>query len=67
MAAIFAGKQIGYPDPTLSHEPGIVEPWDGGTLTFAGIQAGQAAPTVSAVLRRGVGGDLSCVRPSDAW
>jgi hypothetical protein len=59
MTVQFAGKQTGYANPTVSHEP-VLEPWDGGALTFAGKQPTTVAdPTVSGKLRplKGYGAD----------
>ena len=45
MAVTFAGKQPGYADPKMRHEPAL--PACSFTVIFKGVSAGYAAPTVS--------------------
>lgn len=50
--AQFAGKQPGYPDPTMEHDSGIATPACTETIVFAGKQAGAADPTMIGCLKK---------------
>ncbi len=49
MAEEFKGKQVGYPDPTVTRGEGIVA---GSGYEFFGVQPGQADPTVEGTLKK---------------
>ncbi len=48
---MFAGKQPGQPDPTISHDQEPLDPFTG-ELVFAGKQPGTPDPTVHSMPRR---------------